>query len=238
MAEKQKHNRKPFFRFVKGIIRIFRRKPKFEYLGAQPQGACIYVSNHSAASGPVTYELYLPAPIRIWGTYEMCGGFKMRWEYLNRTYYRRKKKYTRFTSFLLATFVTPFVALFYKGMRIIPTYPDMRLMRSVKDSVSELENGTSILVFPEDSSDGYHEVLTKFFGGFVTLAKCYHDKTGKDIDIVNMYYDRKSNMVIVGEPKSYLALSERFSSRDEIAEFFLNDTNKMFFDYVQPKRKK
>lgn len=238
MKEKQKPNRRPFFRFVKKIARIFKRKPRFEYLGEKPEAEVptIYLSNHSAASGPITYELYLPARFRMWGTYEMCGNFKMRWNYLNHVYFAKKKKRSKFTSFLLATILTPILALFYKGFRIIPTYPNTNFITTLKTSIDELQNGSDILIYPENSSDGYHEILTEYFGGFWLLAKRYHEVTGNDINIVNMYYHRKSNTVLVAEPKSYLKLKEEFSDQKEIAEFFKDDANKMFAEYIKSKK--
>ena len=229
---KQITNRKPFFRFIKHFARWFVRKPKWEYTGEHPEGPCIYISNHSAASGPATYELYFPKNMRIWGTYEMCGRFRTRWRYLNKIYFPKKKKRSRFSSFFLATILTPILALFYKGMRIIPTYPDHRLMDTVKLSISELESGVSILIFPEDSREGYHELLTDFYGGFLTLAKRYNLQTGKDIHIVNLYYHKKTRRVIVGEPKSYLSVAERFSDKEELLRFFLDDTNRLFREYI------
>lgn len=236
MKNKQKPNRKSFFRFIKSIVKIFKRKPHFKYLGEKPQGACIYISNHSAASGPVAYELYLPTNMRMWGTHEMCGGFKERWAYLNYVYFKQKKKLSKFISFILATFLTPFLAMFYKGMRIIPTYSDFRFANSIKTSIDELENGTSILIFPENSSDGYHEIIKEFYGGFYALAKLYNKRTGKDIDIVNMYFDRKSNTVIVGTPKSYCSFAQQFKEQDDAVAFFLHDMNNMYSEHILPVR--
>ncbi len=233
MKNKQKPNRRPFFRFIKKVAKVFKRKPNFEYLGEKPEGTCIYLSNHCAASGPVTYELYLPTNFRMWGTYEMCGNFKMRWKYLNYVYFHQKKKKSKFASFLLSTILTPIMALFYKGMRIMPTYPDSRLVKTIKSSIDEIENDVSILIYPENSSDGYHDVLTEYFGGFWLLAKKYNETTSKDIQIVNMYYHKKSNTVVVAEPRSYLKLAEQFSDTKDIAEFFLKDANKMFVEHIK-----
>lgn len=229
---KSNSGRTSFFRFIKRIARLFVRAPKWEYVGEKPQGPCIYISNHSAASGPATYELYFPEDMRIWGTYEMCGDFKSRWRYLDQVYFHQKKQRTKFTSFFLATILSPILALFYKGMRIIPTYPDHRLMDTMKMSIAELEKGVSILIFPENSSDGYHEVLTEFYGGFLTLAKLYHAQTGKDIPIVNMYFHKKSRKVIVGEPRSYLSLMESCPNKDDLLRFYLDDTNHLYREHI------
>ncbi|MBQ8293309.1 MAG: hypothetical protein IJX78_05870 [Bacilli bacterium] len=233
MNKKMKNNRKPFFRFVKKIVRIFKRKPKIEYLGEKPQKPCIYISNHSAASGPATYELYFPVNMRMWGTFEMCSGNKLRWKYLNHIYFHKKKKFSKTLSFLLATILTPIMALFYKGMQIIASFPDNRLSKTIKISIEELERGTSILIYPENSSDGYHEILKEYFAGFWLLAKKYYEKTGKDIEIVNMYYHSKSNKVIVSVPRSYLSLKEILINKQDVANFFLKDANNMFFKNIK-----
>lgn len=234
MKNKIKPNRRPFFRFVKGILRIFKRKPRFVYTGEKPQGPCIYISNHSAASGPLTYELYFPENMRFWGTYEMCGNAEMRRKYLKDTYFGQKKKYGKARSAFCTFFACPFMGMFYKGMQIMPTYPDFRLAKTIQDSIDEIEKGVNIIIFPENSSDGYHDVLKDFFGGFWLLAKRYHDMTGKDIRIVDMYYSRKKNLVVVGEPRSYEQLA-RTMSRKQATEFFLNEVNGLYFDHIKDK---
>ena len=70
--KKKKHNRRPFFRFVKMIGRLIVKKPTIEYLGEKPNSVCILLSNHSGASGPANLELYLPTQFRMWGTFENC----------------------------------------------------------------------------------------------------------------------------------------------------------------------
>lgn len=227
-----RNNKKPFFRFVKGIVRIFKRKPQIIYVGEKINEPCIYISNHSAASGPCTYELYLPSLIRMWGTYEMCKNFKTRWCYLNYIYFGRKKNKSKFLSFILATFLTPFMAMFYKGMQIIPSYPDGRLRDTIKISIEELNRGISILIYPEDSSQGYFDKLTKYYPGFYVLAKSYYAQTKKDIKIVNMYYHKKSNKIIMANPQSYLSIIEKLKTKEEVAEYFLNEANMLYEEYI------
>lgn len=130
------------------------------------------------------------------------------------------------------------MALFYKGMQIMATYPDTRFSKTIKSSIEELENGTSILIFPENSSDGYHEILKEYFGGFWVLAKRYNEVTGKDIKIVDMYYHRKTNQVIVGKPRNYLELAKEFQDTKAVCNFFLSDTNNMYTENILPKLKK
>ena len=118
--------------------------------------------------------------------------------------------------------------MFYKGMQIIPIYPDSRFRKTIKEAINALENGISVLIFPEDSSNGYYEQLTKFFGGFYILAKEYYKQTGKDIKIVNMYYHRKKNIIYVDNPKTYLELNNQFENHNQVADYFLSNTNVLF----------
>lgn len=217
-------------------MRLFKRKPRVTYLGEKPQGTCIILSNHSAASGPVTHELYFPDNMRMWGTYEMCFGMKMRREYLRDTYFQKKKGFSKSAARFCTAFAAPFMALFYKGMQMLPTYPDARLKNTVDESVELLRGGIDVIIFPEDSSDGYHDVLKNFFGGFWLLAKRYHETTGEDIQIVDLYYHRKTNQIVVAEPKSYLELAAKYSRR-EATEFFLNDMNSIYLEHILPNIK-
>ena len=224
----RKNIKKPFFCFVKSIVKIFKKRPKFINPENISQEAAIYISNHAAASGPTTYELYMPINIRLMGAYQMCSTLKDRWNYLYRIYFHQKKKVPKWLSSIVATIVTPFMIMFYKGMQIIPIYPDSRFRITIKKAVDALENGISVLIFPEDSSNGYYEQLTKFFGGFYILAKEYYKKTGKDIKIINMYYHRKKNIIYVDDTKSYLKLSNQFEHHNQVADYFLEKTNALF----------
>lgn len=234
--KKKKHNRRPFFRFVKMIGRLIVKKPTIEYLGEKPNSVCILLSNHSGASGPANLELYLPTQFRMWGTFENCGKYRDRWNYLFHVYYGQKKKKSKFMCFILATILTPILGMVYKGLQIIPTYPDHRLSSTIRTSIDEFEKGRSILIYPENSSDGYHEVLKEFHPGFWYLAKRYYEKTGNDIQIVHMYYHRNSKRLIIGKPRYYTELKQFLKTKEEAADFYLAETNKLFFENILEKK--
>ena len=111
------NKRKPFFEFVKKILRIFKRKPKVINENAELDDVAIYLSNHSAASGPLVYELYFPKAMRFWGTHEMCGTLGEQWKYLRTTYYHDKKHLPRWLAVIVATIVVPFVHGFIRACK-------------------------------------------------------------------------------------------------------------------------
>lgn len=186
-------DRKPFFRFIKRILRCFVKKPKVIGLESDFQDGAIYICNHVGATAPLKLELYFPRRFRFWGTYEMTFSFKERWKYLAHVYFYQKKHNSKFVSLIKATLACPFIGMFYKGMNLIPTYADARILGTIHQSVEYLNDNNSIVIFPENSSDGYHDVLTEYYAGFLFLAKHYHRQTKKKIRIYNMYYCKKSN---------------------------------------------
>lgn len=231
------NKRKPFFTFVKSILKIFRHKPKIINENEILEDGAIYLSNHSAASGPLIYELYFPKETRFWGTYEMCEGYRSQWKYLSKIYYPNKKHLPKWLSKIVATIVLPFIHGFYKGIDILPTYPDARLFKTIKRSFIELDNSKSIMIFPENSSDGYHDILTEYFAGFLVLAKLYYKKTGKNLTIYNMYYYRKKNTIIIKKATSYLELINSGLSNKEIANKLKKEANQIFEEKFKKESK-
>ena len=95
---KLKHNRTKSWRFVKCILRLFKKKPSFVFLGEEFSDQSIYLSNHVGAKGPLTLELYFPKLFRFWGIHNMNEGFISRFKYLSTTYFHEKKHLCKFSA--------------------------------------------------------------------------------------------------------------------------------------------
>ena len=214
--------RKPFFSGVKKGLRLFIKKPRIVNLNENKEleDGSIYLCNHVGARGPLKLELYFPKDFRFWGTYEMCFGFKQTWSYLAYTYYHKKHHSPKWWARIQASYSIPFTKTFYKGMNLIPTYPDTRMKSTIETSAEILDKGRSIVIFPEDSSDGYKDVLTKYFAGFFVLAKYVLNKYKKNLKIYNMYFRKKDNTIIIDKYKTAQELVDQKISNKDIAEQF------------------
>ena len=89
-----------------------------------------------------------------------------------------------------------------------------------------LDEGTSIIIFPESSHDGYHDELTKFFPGFVTLAHSRLRK-GEDLPIYLCYLNKYNNTCFVDKPILSSQLASLGETKEEIAEVFRNRCNEL-----------
>lgn len=220
----------PIFKHVIKSVRLFKKRPKIYNLNDEEEmEKGIIISNHSAASGPMTLALYFPSFFVPWGTHGMTENYFKRWKYLYHIFYQQKIGYGKFRSFILATLFGIVSKRLYVGMQLIPTYGDMRLANTIKLSVNHLKAGNSVLIFPEDSDTGYHEKLIKYNQGFVFLSERHYKLESIDIPIYPIYYHKQKGVIIIGK-KEYInkLKKEKGFNREEVAEYFKNRTNELF----------
>lgn len=209
--------RQPFFTCVKAIMRLFHKKIKTISLDGKLDDKCLYLINHANKYGPILYELYFPVYNVKWGASPMLGSYGERRRYLRDVLYIQKNGYGRAKASFKSFFEAFFSAFFYKGMKMVPTYPDARLVKTIKKSV-EILNESAVMIFPEDSSGGYFEVMNKFLSGFVLVAEQYFRKNQKDIPMRACYYSKKRRLIVVDEPCYLQNLKGEGLDRDQIAE--------------------
>ncbi len=234
----KKNRRKPFFRFVKKIMRIFAKKSTVINYGDKPiADKAILVSNHSGAAGPLGLELWLNHYFVPWGTHEMNGKFKERWDYLTNVYFTQKKHKSKFVAVLISIPAVFVLKWFYKGIELLSTFKDSRLKQTFTKSVERLDKNQSILIFPENSSTGYKEVLDEFYPGFVSLSKIYFNKRKEDLPIYPVYVYKSERVILVGEPHYVQPLVEKGMTKEEIATYYMAEVNKLREKYLTDKDK-
>lgn len=209
--------KQPFFACVKAIMRMFHKKIRTVFVDGKPDDKCLYLINHANKSGPILYELYFPVYNVKWGASPMLGSYGERKKYLRDVLYIQKNGYGRAKASFKAFFEAFFSAFFYKGMKMVPTYPDARLAKTVRKSADILSQA-SVMIFPEDSSGGYNEVMQKFLPGFVLVAEQYYRKYKRDIPMRAAYYSKERSLIVVDEPCYLQALKSEGADREGIAE--------------------
>jgi len=235
-AEKKKNKkRKPFFRFIKLLLKAIKKKPTIIDLNdGQALGAGVFISNHSAASGPLVLELYFPYYFTPWGTYEMNGNIKSRFNYLYHIYFQQKKHMSKFWSFVISIPACVILKGFYNGMGLISTYPDNRLFSSFKKSFEKFSSKEPVLIFPENSSQGYKEILEEYNPGFVSLSKMYFRKSNIDLPVYTCYYHKDTNVLVIDKPETIKPLLDKGMNEKEVADYFKDKTNALREKYITP----
>ncbi len=215
------------FQFYKGLIRIGIKRSEFVYLGEKPTNGAIIVSNHVGTSAPLAWELYGDIPtFRFWGASEMNGSLPEMYKYHTEVYFHGKKHWNIHLARLYCLAASPLTYIFYKGLNLISTYHDMRIIKTIKESIKTLNEGQNIIIFPEVSDKGYLDELEGFHQGFLMLAElCY--KRGMDLPVYVSYYRKSERKYIVDSP---VMLSEIFgggADREEIAKMLCERCNNL-----------
>ena len=221
-----KKKRKWWFRALKKLMTGRYKQPTITHLGEELKGGAILLSNHEGTDAPMTLEIYHPAPLRFWGASEMNSGLIKMYKYQTRVYYHEKKGWNLHLARLFCLIASPLTNLFYKGLNLISTYKDSRIVKTIRESLTALENGESIVIFPEDSTNGYLEVLEGFHAGFVALAESALRK-GLDLPIYVSYFNKTNRTYLIDAPVNYSSLKEEFKTREEITNHLLARCNEL-----------
>lgn len=238
-TKKFKQKRKAWFRGLKNVLKIAYKKAQFIYLGEKPTERSIILSNHVGTAAPLTLEIYADFPICFWGAYQMNSGLKKLYKYQSEVYYHVKKRWNLHVSRLFCLLASPLTNMFYKGLNLISIYPNARLRTTLDESLTAIrDNGENIVIFPEDSSQGYSDEMKGFFAGFVMLAeKCLKD--GLDVPIYVSYFKKKQRQYIFDAPVKYSQLKEQFGDRNAIAAHLCARCNEIrVMEFEKPQRQK
>lgn len=230
--EKRTNNkRKWWFRLLKKIMKVRYKKPAFMFLGEEFGNGSIILSNHEGTDAPMSLEIYGNAPIRMWGANEMNSGLIKMYKYQTRVYYHEKKHWNLHLARLFCLIASPLTNLFYKGLNLISTYKDNQFIKTIKESVAALDAGDNIVIFPEDSTNGYLAELEGFYKGFIVLAETYYRKN-PDIKIYVTYFRKSDKVYIVDAPVKYADLVKNGETKEDIANKLVarcNELGKMKF---------
>ena len=224
--------RKLYFRALKKVMKVKYKEPTFIYLGDEVTNGALILSNHEGTDAPMSLEIYLNKPIRMWGASEMNSGLIPLYKYQTKVYYHEKKHWNIHLARAFCLVASPLTNMFYSGLDIISTYHDARTVKTIRESIEAIKAGMNIVVYPEDSAKGYLSELEGFHEGFVLFAEvCYN--RGIDIPIFVSYFRKSDLTYIFDKPVYYSELANLGLSRAEIAKKLCercNELGKMQFD--------
>lgn len=205
------------FRFIKAIVKLV--YPKFRVEGQEylPEEPVIIVGNHSQLHGPLACELYFPGDRYTW-----CAGQMMHLKevpaYAFQDFWSYKPKSVRWIYKILSYLIAPLSVLIFNNANTIGVYRDARIISTFKNTVNKLQQGASVVVFPEHYQP-YNHILNDFQDKFIDIAKLYHKKTGKELAFVPMYIAPNLKTMYLGKPIRYRADVPIAEQREQICTY-------------------
>ena len=225
MIPLQKKKTTLLFRIIKGLIRLF--YPKTEVLGVEnlPEEPCIIVGNHTQMHGPIVCELYFPIERYTW-----CAGQMMELKevpgYAFQDFWSQKPRCTHPFYRALSYLIAPLSVCLFNNANTIGVYHDMRIIKTFKQTVRTLEEGASVVIFPEHDVK-YNHILYDFQDRFIDVARMYHKKTGKELSFVPLYIAPNLKKAYLGKPVRFSSDAPMDSERRRIRDYLMAEITAM-----------
>ena len=219
MGEKKKWSR--LYALIKGTVKVC--YPKIKVVGQEnlPDEPVIVAGNHCQMNGPIVGELYMPGEHYIW-----CAGEMMQLkevpDYAFRDFWSRKPKWTQPFYKLLSYIIAPLSVCVFHNAHTIGVYHDARILSTFKNTVKRLQEGASVVIFPEHDVK-HNNIIYDFQDKFIDVAKLYYKKTGKELAFVPLYIAPKLKTMYFGQPIRFRATESMDAERSRICGYLMDE---------------
>ena len=216
------------YKILKFFVLLFYPKMEIDGMENLPDGPAIVVSNHTQLHGPISAELYFPGKHTIWCAGQMmnlkevpCYAFEDFWSF--KPWYSRW--YYKLASFLIA----PLSVCIFNNAHTIPVYRDSRLISTFRATISHLQEGAKVIIFPEYNRK-HNNILYEFEDKFIDTARFYYKKTGEELSFVPMYIAPKLRKMVLGKPVRFCADRPIEAERRRIRETLMREVTELACD--------
>ena len=189
------------YRVLRGLVWLL--SPRYTLEGQEylPQEPCLIIGNHSHMYSPIACELYLPGKRKIWTAAAMMHLADVA-PYAFQDFWRNKPKWSHWFYKLLSHLIAPLSVCIFCNANTIGVYRDNRLLTTFRQTLSALDDGCRIVIFPECPAP-YNHILTQFQDKYIDVARLYHKRTGKALAFVPMYVAPKLGKMCFGTPTQF-----------------------------------
>ncbi|MBQ4630022.1 MAG: hypothetical protein IJB70_03445 [Clostridia bacterium] len=213
------------FRFLKAVIKPF--YPKYELMGLEniPDEPCIIVANHTQMYSPIVCELYLPDNFVTWCAGEMTK-LKEVPAYAFKDFWSQKKPSVRWLFKIASYLIAPLSVLVFNNARTIPVFRDNRIITTFKLSLSAVQDGKSLVIFPEHD-EAHNNIVARFSTKFTDIARMHFKNSGKRLSFVPTYVAPNLKKMYFGNPIVYDETNEKNKERNRICDYLMDEITKI-----------
>lgn len=209
------------YRLIIFFIKLF--YPKTEVVGIEniPDEPAVFAGNHAQMNGPIVCEIYFPVKRCTWCAAQMMH-LKDVPAYAFQDFWSEKPRWCRWFYRLLSYAIAPLSVLLFNNAEVIGVYRDSRILSTFRTTVRRLEEGTSVVIFPEHDRPHNH-IICDFQEGFVDVARFYHRKTGRELPFVPIYVAPKLKRIYIGKPVRFDASVPYDQEKRRILDHLMNE---------------
>jgi len=209
----------PLYRFILRFLKMV--YPKMEIIGAEnlPDEPALIIGNHAQMDGPLACELRFPVHRYTWCAAQMMH-LKEVPAYAFQDFWSEKPGYIRWFFKLASYAIAPLAVLLFNNANTIGVYRDARIMSTIRETMAKLQEGASVVIFPE-CNEKFNNIIYNFQEGFVDIARFYHRKYGVELAFVPMYIAPRLKKICFGKPVRFCAATPYEAERRRIREVLM-----------------
>ncbi|MDD3214717.1 MAG: hypothetical protein PHY64_13660 [Eubacteriales bacterium] len=192
------------YRFWRGMVRLCTYRMRAEWKQPFTGEPSVFICNHSGALGPVDICAKFPLADELhpWMNAQVLSAREVP-AYVRQDYWWRpgspfEPVLTRTLPYIAAAILPPIL----RSAPTVPVYHDMRVVRTLRESMKVLQAGEHLVIFPEQPS-GYRSHNHALNRGFLQIAPAYARLTGKALAFWPVRIDSRNRVFRVGEPLYY-----------------------------------
>ena len=208
-------------RFMRALAKVFTLKYKSTVV--PPEEPTVYVCRHLNMRGPITTIVRLdfhvhPMILSCFFDKDECYKQYAEFTFTERQGKRRKKR--NFKAYVASRFVPQIM----KSLQGIPVHrgTDTNSMQTMRDSLSYLEKGESVIVYPDIDYTAGYEKESEIYEGFLLLGQLYKRNTGKSLRFVPLYIDDAGKRV---KEYKHITIDEFRKERSTVYDYIKKSIN-------------
>ncbi len=164
------------------------------------QEPLIMVANHVGSFGPVSLITSMPVRMYPWVACEVTD-LKTVAPRIQKEFLEQELRLKPPLSTWLGRVVGRICVAIMKDIGAIPVYQkSKKIAATLRQSLSLLEQGKSILVFAEDSTRKVNDTMCEFCTGFIHVARLYYQETKKAVQFLPVAVNRRIGAIRIGSP--------------------------------------
>ena len=170
---------------------------------AEPEGPTVYVCSHNNLLRPLAALCWLPFDVRPWTLHVFLEREACRKQYKEYTFSRRFGMPEPLAA-MLAWGASGYVSALMRSMAAIPVHRGtVKLGHTFRETVSALQAGESVLIFPDvdytDDSGGIGEV----YDGFLLIERFWRKVSAQPLRFVPLRLDTAARRITEGRAVSF-----------------------------------
>lgn len=180
-------------------------------------GPVLYIANHSIAYGPVSMYVAFDRRFRPWVISNVCH-MRTFPAFARMDFFHPKNPVSRAFFWVASYILAPVGQWLFANVEAIPAHFSRDIVKSLQKSMETLEEGISLLIFPEERKY-FSPYVEEFQDGFAYVARQYWKRYKKRLRIVPVYSCAWDKTITLGQPVEFDPKAPFDAQKRALAEY-------------------